>query len=135
MTNPATHWRGGGCHCGAVRFEAELPDVVEAQTCNCSICAMTGFLHIIVPQSRFRVLQGEDHLTCYSFNTYTARHLFCDLCGVKSFYRPRSNPDGWSVNAHCLDEADAPELTVTAFDGRHWEQHGAELAHLSKEVL
>jgi hypothetical protein len=134
MSEAATRWRGGGCHCGAVRFEAALPDVVEAQTCNCSICAMTGFLHIIVPASRFRLAQGADHLTSYCFNTNTARHLFCDICGVKSFYRPRSNPDGWSLNAHCLDTPTAPTLTVTAFDGQNWERHGAELAHLSKEV-
>ena len=127
-------WRAGGCHCGAVRFEASLPNAVDAQTCNCSICNMTGFLHIIVPESRFRLTQGAEHLTSYSFNTPTAKHLFCEVCGVKSFYRPRSNPDGWSLNAHCLDEADAPTLTVTAFDGRDWEKHAAELAHLSKEV-
>ena len=134
MTETAMAWRAGGCHCGVVRFEAALPDPVEAQTCNCSICAMTGFLHIIVPQSRFRLTRGEDHLTRYTFNTHTAHHLFCKDCGVKSFYRPRSNPDGWSVNAHCLDEATAPSLTITAFDGRDWERHGDELAHLSKEV-
>jgi hypothetical protein len=135
MTAVATTWRAGGCHCGAVRFEAALPDIVDAQTCNCSICNMTGFLHIIVPESRFRLSQGAEHLTSYRFNTHTAKHLFCKICGVKSFYRPRSNPDGWSLNAHCLDEAGAPALTITAFDGRDWEKHGGELAHLSKEVL
>ena len=105
MSGEATTWRGGGCHCGAVRFEAALPDVVEAQTCNCSICAMTGFLHIIVSESRFRLARGSEHLTSYTFNTGVARHLFCEACGVKSFYRPRSNPDGWSVNGRCLDAA------------------------------
>jgi hypothetical protein len=127
-------WRSGGCHCGAVRFEAALPAVVEAQACNCSICERTGFVHVIVPESRFRLLQGAERLTAYSFNTHTARHLFCEVCGVKSFYRPRSNPDGWSVNARCLDPDPTLSLTVTAFDGRNWERHGAELAHLSKEV-
>ena len=134
MSGAATTWRGGGCHCGAVRFEADLPNIVEAQTCNCSICAMTGFLHVIVSESRFRLVRGSEHLTSYTFNTHTARHLFCDICGVKSFYRPRSNPDGWSLNAHCLDASTAPSLSVTAFDGQNWERHGAELAHLSKEV-
>ena len=127
-------WRAGGCHCGAVRFEARLPQVVEAQSCNCSICEKTGFIHIIVPESRFRLAEGAEALTSYTFNTGVARHLFCAKCGVKSFYRPRSNPDGWSLNAHCLDAATAPNLTVTAFDGQNWERHGAELAHLSKEV-
>jgi hypothetical protein len=127
-------WRAGGCHCGAVRFEAALPDAIEAQDCNCSICARIGFVHIIVPESRFRLLRGGDRLTTYQFNTATARHLFCSLCGVKSFYRPRSNPDGWSVNARCLDDRDALAITVSPFDGRDWERHGADLAHLSKEV-
>ena len=131
---PDLAWRAGGCHCGAVRFEAELPASVEAQDCNCSICARTGFIHVIVPESRFRLLRGEDRLTAYTFNTGTARHLFCSVCGVKSFYRPRSNPDGWSVNARCLDDAADLVIAVTPFDGRNWESHGAALAHLSKEA-
>ena len=127
-------WRAGGCHCGAVRFEAALPDRIDAQDCNCSICARSGFIHIIVPEGRFRLIQGEANLTSYSFNSHTARHLFCRVCGVKSFYRPRSNPDGWSVNARCLDDRDRLDLVIAAFDGRNWEQHGADLAHLSKEA-
>ncbi len=128
----ARRWRAGGCHCGAVRFEALLADRVEAVTCNCSICAMTGFVHVIVPESRFRLLSGEDHLTSYGFNTRTARHLFCRTCGVKSFYRPRSNPDGWSVNARCLDAP--PDLILGEFDGRDWERHGGDLGHLTAEA-
>ena len=131
----ALTWRAGGCHCGAVRFEAALPDEAVAQTCTCSICAMTGFIHLIVPAGRFRLTKGGDHLTGYQFNTHTAEHLFCRVCGVKSFYRPRSNPDGWSVNARCLDDPDAVRLDMSVFDGRHWERHGAELAHLSKEAM
>ena len=126
-------WRTGGCHCGAVRFEVALPPVVEAQTCNCSICAKTGFVHVIVPESRFVLRQGGEALSGYRFNTRTARHLFCSVCGVKSFYRPRSNPDGWSVNARCLDEADDLEIRIEAFDGKNWEANAASLAHLSKE--
>jgi hypothetical protein len=118
-----------------VRFEAALPDVVAAQDCNCSICAKTGFLHIIVPESRFRLVSGADALTSYRFNTGIAQHLFCRHCGIKSFYRPRSNPDGWSVNARCMDEASGLTLSVEPFNGRHWEDHGAKLAHLSKETL
>jgi hypothetical protein len=127
-------WVAGGCHCGAVRFEASLPQAIEAKECNCSICARTGFVHIIVPESRFRLLSGNDHLASYTFNTGTARHLFCSICGVKSFYRPRSNPDGWSVNARCLDEPDRLSIVVGLFDGRDWESHAADLAHLSKEA-
>jgi hypothetical protein len=130
-----TSWRAGGCHCGAVRFEAALPDTVEVEDCNCSICAKTGFLHMIVPESRFRLVRGAEDLTAYAFNTGVARHLFCRHCGIKSFYRPRSNPDGWSVNARCMDDPSGLSLKVKPFDGQHWEEHGASLAHLSKETL
>ena len=122
----------GGCHCGAVRFEVEAPERVVVQECSCSICTMSGFLHLIVPASRFRLLQGDDDLTTYRFNTGVARHKFCRTCGVKSFYIPRSNPDGYDVNVRCLDPQPR-ELVLETFDGRNWEQHGHELAHLSKE--
>ena len=122
----------GGCHCGAVRFEAALDQLLSVQDCNCSICAKTGYLHAIVPEDRFRLLAGGDRLTTYSFNTGTARHLFCSTCGIKSFYRPRSNPDGWSVNARCLDDFAALDLRIEPFDGRDWEAHGPRLAHLSR---
>lgn len=131
----APTWRTGGCHCGAVRFEAALPDEATAQTCTCSICEKTGFIHLIVPESRFRLVSGAGRLASYRFNTGIAEHLFCRVCGVKSFYRPRSNPDAWSVNARCLDDPAAVRLELEVFDGRHWEQHGAELAHLSKEAM
>jgi hypothetical protein len=127
-------WRAGGCHCGAVRFEAALPDMIEAQSCNCSICEKTGFVHVIVPKSRFRLLEGQASLTSYRFNTGAADHLFCLVCGVKSFYRPRSNPDGWSVNARCLDDAEGLDIRIEPFDGKNWEAHAGELAHLSREA-
>ncbi len=134
MTDGALTWRDGGCHCGAVRFRAALADEVDAQTCTCSICAMTGFVHVIVPASRFELMTGGDLLTTYRFNTEVAEHLFCSICGVKSFYRPRSNPDGWSINARCLDEATRPALRLAEFDGRNWEAHASELTHLSREA-
>lgn len=134
MTEAAHILRAGGCHCGAVRFEAALPAVVEAQSCNCSMCARTGYVHVIVPESRFRLLQGADQITTYTFNTGVARHTFCKVCGIKSFYRPRSNPDGWSVNARCLDSVEGLDIRIEAFDGQNWEAHGASLAHLSREA-
>ena len=133
MSAEAFVWRSGGCHCGAVRFEAKLPAKVVAQACNCSICAKTGFVHVIVPESRFRLIQGQGDLTTYTFNTGVARHLFCARCGVKSFYRPRSNPDGWSVNARCLDDADGLDIEIEAFDGQNWEANAAALADLSRD--
>ncbi|MBS0295942.1 MAG: GFA family protein [Proteobacteria bacterium] len=97
------------------------------------MCAKTGFVHVIVPESRFRLTQGSDALTTYTFNTGVARHLFCSVCGVKAFYRPRSNPDGWSVNARCLDDAEGLDVRIEAFDGRNWEANAHSLAHLSRE--
>ena len=111
----------GGCHCRAVRFEAEVAREVEALDCNCSICAATGFLHLIVPHSDFRLLSGEEALTSYRFGTGAANHLFCSICGIKSFYQPRSHPKAWSVNLNALDNASVLDVTVRAFDGRNWE--------------
>lgn len=123
----------GGCHCGRVRFEVEAPAQVEALDCNCSICRMTGFLHLIVPASRFRLLAGEDVLAEYRFNTGTARHRFCRHCGIKSFYIPRSHPDGIDVNVRCLDDVTIAALMVTPFDDAERGAATAALAHLSRE--
>ena len=94
----------GGCHCKSVRFEAEVPASVEMLDCNCSICAMTGFRHLIVPHADFTLLSGGEALTSYRFGTGAADHLFCRICGVKSFYQPRSHPEAWSVNLNALDD-------------------------------
>jgi hypothetical protein len=133
MPAPTLVTHHGGCHCGAVAFEVDAPARLLVQDCNCSICAMTGFRHLIVPASRFRLLRGHDALTEYRFNAGTARHLFCRHCGIKSFYVPRSNPDGFSVNACCLDRRTVDEIVVEPFDGQHWEQSAAALRHLSRE--
>jgi hypothetical protein len=111
----------GGCHCRAVRFEAEVPREVEVLDCNCSICAMTGFRHLIVRHSDFRLLSGEDALTHYRFGTGTADHLFCSVCGVKSFYQPRSHPEAWSLNFNALDDSSGLAVKAISFDGRNWE--------------
>lgn len=92
---------------------------------------MVGYQHLIVPRSSFHLLSDESALTTYTFNTGVARHYFCKTCGVKSFYIPRSNPDGISVNVRCLDPY--PEkLTLTPFDGQNWEQNAGDLKHLSQ---
>lgn len=122
----------GGCHCGAVRFEVEAPEHVEASECNCSICSKSGYLHLIVPTSRFKLVRGAEQLTTYTFNTGIAKHTFCKICGIKPFYVPRSNPDGYSVNVRCLDPQPV-KLTIEPFDGRNWEQHAHAVAHLSKD--
>ena len=114
-------WKTGGCHCGAIRFEVLAPDEIEAKDCNCSICRMTGFLHLIVESERFRLPAGADAIVTYSFNTGTAQHRFCSVCGIKSFYVPRFKPDGYSVNVRCLDDGQMRVKAIGLFDGQHWE--------------
>lgn len=128
----ALHDYRGGCHCGAVRFVVQAPATLEVLDCNCSICRMTGFLHLIVPVARFRITAGEAQLAEYRFNTGTARHFFCAVCGVKPFYVPRSHPDGWDVNARCLDGVVPASLRITPFDDTQRESATAAIAHLSK---
>lgn len=123
----------GSCHCKAVTFEVEAPADLEAEHCNCSICSKSGFLHLIVPSGRFRLLSGSEHLETYRFNTGVARHTFCRRCGIKPFYTPRSNPDGIDVNVNCLD-TEPESVKVEEFDGRNLEVHAHRLSHKSKET-
>lgn len=90
------------------------------------MCAKSGYLHLIVPAEQFTLLSGQDALTTYTFNTHVAKHYFCSRCGVKSFYVPRSHPDGISVNARCIDSGTIESMSVIPFDGRHWETARAE---------
>lgn len=119
--NAVTH--KGGCHCQAVRFEVEAPPDLPLSECNCSICYMSGYLHLIVPLEDFKLVSGEECLHTYRFNTGVAEHRFCVHCGVKSFYVPRSHPDGVSVNARCIDPGTIQSTTITPFDGRNWESN------------
>lgn len=123
----------GSCHCEAVMFEVEAPEVIEADYCNCSICSKSEFLHMIVPLSKFKLLSGKEMLSKYTFNTGVAKHTFCKKCGVKPFYTPRSNSDGIDVNVHCLDTEDL-SVNITEFDGKNWEQNAHKIAHKSKET-
>jgi hypothetical protein len=123
----------GSCHCGAIRFEVEAPDDLQVEECNCSICAKSGFLHLIVPKSKFRLLSPEDNIITYTFNTGAARHMFCKICGIKPFYIPRSNPDGYDINVRCLDTKPR-SIAIEQFDGQNWENHAHKLAHKSKEA-
>lgn len=117
----------GGCHCGAVRFEVDAPAELEVTECNCSICSKSGNLHLIVNKDQFRLLQGKDNLSTYTFDSHEAKHHFCKTCGIKSFYVPRSHPDGFSVNARCLDEGTVKTMNITPFDGKNWEANIAAL--------
>jgi hypothetical protein len=130
MSDWVTH--RGGCHCGRVAFEVDAPAALDVLECNCSICRMTGFLHLIVPAARFRLLRGADELTEYTFNTGVAKHRFCRVCGVKAFYVPRSHPDGIDVNARCLAPKTIAALNVAQFDDTRREEQTAAIAHLSR---
>ena len=111
----------GSCHCRQVVFEIKAPAHLTVYDCNCSICRLTGFLHLIVDDKNFKLIKGANVLTTYSFNTGTASHQFCPKCGIKSFYVPRSHPKGFSVNARCLDTVDIKKLEIKSFDGANWE--------------
>ena len=116
----------GGCHCGRVQFEVEAAADQVISSCNCSICRMTGYLHLHVSKAAFRLIQGEKDLGTYQFNTGVAKHTFCRHCGIKSFYVPRSHPDGISVNARCLVPGTVQEMKISQFDGQNWERYYPE---------
>lgn len=111
--------RTGSCHCGAVRYQVTMK-LDGLITCNCSICGRTGSILGFVPTDRFELLQGEDSLTDYQFNQKVIHHLFCKVCGVRSFARG-TGPDGKemvAVNVRCLDDVDAHRLQPHPYDGK-----------------
>jgi hypothetical protein len=112
----------GGCHCGKIRYRVDV-EKLEATECNCSICCKKGFIHLIVPAAQFTLLQGQEDLSTYTFNTGTAKHHFCRHCGIHSFYRPRSHPDGYDINLRCLDNNPIEQFEISSFDGADWENH------------
>lgn len=117
----------GGCHCGRVKFEIEIPDHVIVHRCSCSICRKSGYLHLIVTADHFNLLSGENSLVDYRFHTGVARHLFCSTCGIKSYYVPRSHPESFSVNLNCVELPDEVDVRIEDFDGRNWSQNRAKM--------
>jgi len=117
----------GGCHCGRVKYEIKIPEKILVNRCSCSICQKSGYLHLIVPANRFKLICGEEDLLEYRFHTGVARHLFCRVCGIKSFYVPRSHPESFSVNLNCIDLPDEVDVTVEEFDGRNWSKNRKNL--------
>jgi hypothetical protein len=114
--------REGGCHCGRVRFRANV-DLDLLSHCSCSICTKKGILHLPIFPADFELLRGKDSLTVYTFGTGVAQHPFCAHCGMHVFYVPRSQPDKVIANARALDDIDGSALKPTRFfDGRHWEE-------------
>lgn len=118
----------GGCHCGRVTFEVQGPAEIAADQCNCSICQMSGYLHMLVKKENFALLSGQDDLKTYTFNSGVAQHYFCGHCGIKSFYVPRSHPDGISVNTNCLAKETIKSLSVVPFDGKNWAENVHKLS-------
>ncbi|XP_063098547.1 centromere protein V [Cavia porcellus] len=126
----------GGCHCGAVRFEVWASADLHIFDCNCSICKKKQNKHFIVPASRFKLLKGAESITTYTFNTHKAQHTFCKKCGVQSFYTPRSNPGGFGIAPHCLDEGTVRSVVTEEFNGSDWEKAMKEhktIKNMSKE--
>jgi len=94
---------------------------------------MVGFLRLIVPHSKFKLLSGQTAITTYRFNSTIARHTFCQVCGIKSFSIPSSNPDGVDVNIRCLQEK-LRSIKIVPFDGKHWKSNAHALIHKSPGV-
>jgi len=119
-TNEALFY--GGCHCKAVEFQVISPSDLVVWKCNCSICIMKQNHHFIVPKQKFTLIKGQDKLTLYTFNTKVAQHYFCKICGVQSFYYPRSNPDGVAITYNCITNKEScTSLKIEGFDGENWE--------------
>jgi hypothetical protein len=109
------------CHCGAVELELELPDgIVNPRRCDCSLCRRKGAIVASVPLAGITVLQGQDSLRCYQFNTRVAKHYFCGHCGVYTHHQRRSFPDQYGYNVGCLDGVNPFDLEpVPLNDGVH----------------
>lgn len=127
-------WYHGRCHCEGVRFSVLLSRNLTITLCNCTICSMSGHQELMVPEDRFKLLQGQDLLSVYQYGTRISRHTFCRVCGIKPFYRPRSHPTGYfSVNARCVDLSSAVNIVYVDFDGQNWEDSIAAGKHMMTE--
>ncbi|XP_058787467.1 uncharacterized protein LOC131661845 [Vicia villosa] len=126
----------GGCHCKSVRWKVIAPSSVEVWDCDCSICYMRANSNFTVPADKFELLaDSAEFLTTYTFGTHTAKHTFCKICGITSFYYPRSNPEGVAVTIRCVDHGTMTIHENKNFDGRNWERSYNEsgIASCSKE--
>ena len=116
----------GNCHCKAVSFEFYSKNVVDVIKCNCSICTHTNYLHLIISHKDFNLLKGSELLSAYKFNTNLAKHLFCRICGIKSFYQPRSHNNSYSINFNSI--CNPPKINkVINFNGKNFEANIAKI--------
>lgn len=127
----------GSCHCGAVRFEADLDLTQPTFRCNCSICRRTRFWAAVATPPAFRLLQGEADLTRYLFNTRRNEHYFCRHCGVRAFGHGTETPMGemYGINVGCLEGVEDEEcarIPIVYVDGRddQWKRAPLHFAHL-----
>lgn len=117
---PAQETRSGGCQCGKVRYQVQIDLGAPVTSCNCSMCGRAGTLLSFVPAAQFELLSGEEVLTDYQFNKKHIHHLFCNVCGIKSFARGvgRDGQAVVAVNARCLDEVEPESLQINKANGR-----------------
>jgi len=110
------------CHCGKVQIFFEAPSEVQVTLCNCSICNRAGYEHVFVPQDQTTIL-GDANLITYTFGTYAAKHFFCQTCGIKPFYIPKSHPEDYSINLRCVEGETLTVSETIEFDGQNWEKN------------
>lgn len=125
MTSPCTHVTGR-CHCGAVRFEADLPHGLDRPLrCTCSMCRMRGAVVVLAGLAGFRIVAGADNLSEYRFHTGTARHFFCRTCGIYTHHQRRFDPRQYAINAACLDGVSPFDFAeVPVIDGANHPHDG-----------
>ena len=113
----------GSCHCKQIKFEVIGKNNIQVLDCSCSICSILNYKHYVVDKSQFKLLKGKKYLSTYTFNTKVAKHMFCKICGIKSFYIPRSHPDSISINLNCINSKTINKVKIIKFDGKHWKKN------------
>lgn len=126
MENTYKKETNASCHCGAVKFRVKLSDGLKtARRCTCSYCAMRGAIAVSAELGGIDIIEGEEFLTEYRFNTGEAKHFFCSKCGIYTFHQRRSNPNQYGVNAACLSGVSPFDFEcVTVMDGKNHPKDG-----------